>query len=68
MRPVARLLRVHSHFRTRWYKICELTSALKKNAAMIAERTSVKPDELTAAEDTVNRLGKAVGLREPFME
>ncbi len=41
-----------------------LASILRKHAAKISERTSVKPDELAAAEDLANRLGKAVGLRE----
>jgi hypothetical protein len=41
-----------------------LASILRKHAAKIAQRTSVKPEELSAAEDLANRLGKAVGLRE----
>jgi hypothetical protein len=41
-----------------------LASVLRKHAPKIAERTSVKPDELSAAEDLANKLGKAVGLRE----
>ena len=44
--------------------ICTLASVLKKNAAKIAERTSVKREELTTAEDLANRLGKAVGVRD----
>jgi hypothetical protein len=41
-----------------------LAGILRKHAAKIAERTSVKPAELSAAEDLANRLGKAVGLRD----
>jgi len=41
-----------------------LAGILHKYAAKIADRTSVKPEELSAAEDLANRLGKAVGLRE----
>ncbi len=41
-----------------------LASILRKNAAKITARTTVKPDELAAAEDLANKLGKAVGLRE----
>jgi len=41
-----------------------LASILRTNAAKVAARTSIKPDELAAAEDMANKLGKAVGLRE----
>jgi len=41
-----------------------LAGILRKYATKIADRTSVKPEELSAAEDLANRLGKAVGLRE----
>ncbi len=41
-----------------------LASVLRKHAVKIAERSSVKPEELSAAEDLANKLGKAVGLRE----
>jgi hypothetical protein len=41
-----------------------LASILRKHAAKIADRTSVRPEELSAAEDLANKLGKAVGLRE----
>ena len=44
--------------------ICTLASVLKKNATKIAERTSVRREELTTAEDLANRLGKAVGVRD----
>lgn len=41
-----------------------LASILRKYAAKVADRTSVKPQELSAAEDLANQLGKAVRLRE----
>jgi hypothetical protein len=41
-----------------------LASILRKYASKVAERTSVRPEELSAAEDLANKLGKAVGLRE----
>ena len=44
--------------------IATLAGILRKYASTIAGRTSVKPEELSAAEDLANRLGKAVGLRE----
>jgi hypothetical protein len=44
--------------------IVTMADILKKNAAKIAERTSVKPDEIYAAEDLADQLGTAIGLRE----
>jgi hypothetical protein len=44
--------------------LATLAGILRKNAAKIAGRTSVQPDELSAAEDLANRFGRAVGLRE----
>jgi hypothetical protein len=41
-----------------------LASILRTHAAKIAERTSVRPDELSAAEDLANKLGKILGVRE----
>ena len=41
-----------------------LASILRNHAAKIAERTTVRPEELSAAEDLANKLGKALGLRE----
>ncbi len=41
-----------------------LASILRTNAAKVAARTSIKPDEVAAAEDLANKLGKAAGLRE----
>lgn len=41
-----------------------LASIHRKYATKIAERTSVRPEELSAAEDLANKLGKALGQRE----
>lgn len=41
-----------------------LASILRLHTAKIAERTSVRQEELSAAEDLANKLGKALGLRE----
>jgi hypothetical protein len=41
-----------------------LASILRRHAAKVAVRTSVRPEELSAAEDLANKLGKALGLRE----
>jgi hypothetical protein len=41
-----------------------LASILRKNAAKIAERTSIKPNELAAAEDLGAKFSEAVGIRE----
>ena len=44
--------------------IVTMADILKKNADKIAERTSVKPAEIYAAEDLADQLGTAIGLRE----
>ena len=44
--------------------IVTMAEILKKNATKIAERTSVKPEEIYAAEDLADQLGTAIGLRE----
>ena len=44
--------------------ITTLAEILKKNAEKIADRTSVKPDEIYAAENLADQLGTAIGLRE----
>jgi len=44
--------------------IVTMADILKKNAAIIAERTSVKPEEIYAAENLADELGTAIGLRE----
>jgi hypothetical protein len=41
-----------------------LASILRTNAAQVAERTTVKPDELAEAEALATKLGKTVGVRE----
>lgn len=41
-----------------------LASVLRTNAARITGRTTVKPDELTAAENLATKLGKVVGERQ----
>jgi hypothetical protein len=41
-----------------------MAEILRKNAATIAERTSVKPEEIYAAENLADQLGTAIGLRE----
>lgn len=41
-----------------------LTGILRKYAAKVAGRTSIRPEELAEAEDLASKLGKAVGLRE----
>ena len=43
--------------------VATAASILRTNAAKVAERTTVKPNELAAAEDLANKLGKALGLR-----
>lgn len=44
--------------------ITTLAEILKKNAEKIADRTSVKPEEIYAAENLADQLGTAIGLRE----
>jgi hypothetical protein len=47
--------------------IVTMADILKKNAAKSAKRTSVKPDEIYAAEDLADQLGTAIGLREQVL-
>ena len=44
--------------------LATLASILRTNATKVAERTSVRPNELAEAEDLAAKLGKSVGLRE----